>query len=268
MLPVFFALAVAVAWFKSPQGSPEFIDILKRAVISSLLLAAFPEISKAILFIAEGITERIDQLNGIDAVMKMAQAKVESYSLSATTVLLQFSDLLIATLSFLSYMLLYIARYLMIAMYYFFWTFFIVTAPLLLLFNLFTGTAQITVNLFKGMIEIASWKIVWAILGAMLTALSFGKAYQAEGSYLTLIVMNFIIAIAMLMTPLLVRSIVGSGLQSMSSAIGPMAVAAMSAAPAKSLNAVSIGRQALNNPREAFKQHIFKIRPPIHKRKK
>lgn len=267
MLPVFFALAIAVAWFKSPQGSPEFIDILKRAVISSLLLAAFPEISKAILFIAEGITERIDQLNGIDTVIKMAQAKAETYSLSASSVLLQFNDLLIATLSFLSYMLLYIARYLMIAMYYFFWTFFIVTAPLLLLFNLFTGTSQITVNLFKGMIEIASWKIVWAILGAMLTALSFGKAYQAEGSYLTLIVMNFIIAIAMLMTPLLVRSIVGSGLQSMSSAIGPMAVAAMSAAPAKSASAVSIGRQALNNPGEAFKQHIFKIKPQINKRK-
>lgn len=263
MLPVFFALAVVVAWFKAPQGSPEFIDILKRAVISSLLLAAFPEISKAILFIADGITERIDQMSGIDSVIKMAQAKSETYSLSLSSALLQFNDLLIATLSFLSYMLLYIARYLMIALYHFFWTFFIVTAPLLLLFNLFAGTEQITVNLFKGMIEVASWKIVWAILGAMLTALSFGDAYQAEGNYITLIVMNFVIAIAMLMTPMLVKSLVGPGLQSMSSAIGPVAVAAMAAAPAKSASAVSIGRQALNNPGQAFKEHILKIRPSI-----
>lgn len=263
MLPVFFALAVVVAWFKSPQGSPEFLDILKRAVISSLLLAAFPEISKAILFIAEGITERIDQMSGIDSVIKMAQAKSETYSMSLSSALLQFNDLLIATLSFLSYMLLYIARYLMIALYHFFWTFFIVSAPLLLLFNLFSGTEQITVNLFKGMIEVASWKIVWAILGAMLTALSFGNAYQTEGNYLTLIVMNFVIAIAMLMTPMLVRSLVGSGLQSMSSSIGPVAVAAMAAAPAKSAGAYSIGRQALNDPKGAFKEHILKIKPPF-----
>jgi len=261
MLPVFFALAVAVAWFKSPQGGPEFLDILKRAVISSLLLAAFPEISKAILFVAEGVTERIDQMSGIDMVIKMAQEKSETYSMSVTSALLQFNDLLIATLSFLSYLLLYIARYLMIAMYHFFWAFFIVSAPLLLLFNLFSGTAQITTNLFKGMIEVASWKIVWAILGAMLTALSFGNAYQTEGNYLTLIVMNFVIAIAMLMTPMIVRSLVGSGLQSMSSALGPMAVAAMTGSPAKAAQAIGIGRQALNNPGEAFKQHVLKIRP-------
>ena len=266
MLPVFFALAIVVAWFKSPQGSPEFVDILKRAVISSLLLAAFPEISKAILFIAEGITERIDHMSGIDSVIKMAQAKSETYSMSLSSALLQFNDLLIATLSFLSYMLLYIARYLMIALYHFFWAFYIVSAPLLLLFNLFSGTEQITVNLFKGMIEVASWKIVWGILGSMLTALSFGNAYQTEGNYLTLIVMNFVIAIAMLMTPMLVRSLVGSGLQSMSSSIGPVAVAAMAAAPAKSASAYTIGRQALNNPGGAFKEHILKIKPPIQPR--
>jgi hypothetical protein len=181
--------------------------------------------------------------------------------MSLTSALLQFNDLLIATLSFLSYLILYIARYLMIAMYHFFWAFFIVSAPLLLLFNLFSGTSQITVNLFKGMIEVASWKIVWAILGAMLTALSFGNAYQTEGNYLTLIVMNFVIAIAMLLTPMIVRSLLGPGLQSMSSVIGPVAVAAMGAAPAKAAKGASIGRQALNNPGEAFKEHVLKIRP-------
>ena len=108
-----------------------------------------------------------------------------------------------------------------------------ITSPLLLLFNLFEGTHQITKNLFKGMIEVACWKIVWAILGAMLMALSFGDAYQAEGSYITLIVMNFVIACAMLMTPMMVKSIVGSGVQSMSSSLGAATVAAFAAAPAK-----------------------------------
>lgn len=246
MLPVFFALAVAVAWFRSPQGGPEFLDVLKRAIISTLLLAAFPDISRSIIFIADGVTEKIDAVNGIDTVIRMAQEKSQGYSFSATSILLQFDDLIIATLSFLSYLILYIARYLMIAMYHFFWLFFMVSAPLLLLFNLFSGTSQITTNLFKGMAEVASWKIVWAILGAMLTALSFGNIYQLEGNYFTIMVMNFIIAVSMLMTPMMVRSIVGSGLQAMSSSIGAATVAAMAAAPARAVAVEKSTRSALN----------------------
>lgn len=259
MLPVFFALSVVMTWFKSPQGSPDFIDIIKRAVISTLLLVAFPDISKAIIFIADGIAERIDHLNSLDAIIRMAQEKSQNYSFSPTSILLQFNDLLIATLSFLSYLVLYVARYLTIAMYHFFWIFFMISAPLLLLFNMFASTAQITQNLFKGMIEVACWKIVWAILGAMLAALSFGDAYRAEGAYLTLIVMNFVIAIAMLMTPMMVRSLVGSGLQSMSSNIGATSVAAMAAGPARLVKArnaqavIDARREYVNKRVESFK---------------
>lgn len=245
-LPVFFALAVVVAWFRSPTGSPEFLDIIKRAVVATILLAAFPDISNAILYVTEGVADKIDKLNSLDNLIRMAQQKSEGYSMSVTSVILQFNDLIIATLSFLSYLILYIARYLTIAMYHFFWIFFMISAPLLLLFNLFEGTQQITKNLFKGMIEVACWKIVWAILGAMLAALSFGDAYQAEGSYLVLIVMNFVIAIAMLMTPSIVKSLVGGGMQSMSSAIGAASVAAMAAAPARAATMAATSRTAIN----------------------
>ena len=196
MLPVFFALSVAMAWFRAPGGGIDFVDTLKRAVIATLLLAAFPDISRAIIFIADGIAERIDQTNNIDVVIRMAQEKSQEYSHSSLSLLLQFNDLIIAGLSFGSYLILYCARYLMIAMYHFYWLFFMVSAPLLLLFNLFPSTSAISKNLFRGMIEVASWKIVWAILGAMLTALSFGEMYRSEGSYIELIVMNFVIAIA------------------------------------------------------------------------
>lgn len=256
LLPVFFALAVVIAWFKSPTGSPEFLDIIKRAVVATVLLVAFPDISKAILYVADGITEKIDHLNSLDTVIRMAQEKSEGYSMSVSSILLQFNDLIIATLSFLSYLVLYIARYLTIAMYHFFWTFFMIAAPLLLLFNLFEGTQQITKNLFKGMIEVACWKIVWAILGAMLAALSFGDAYQTEGNYLVLIVMNFVIATAMLMTPMMVKAIVGSGLQSMSSSLGAAAVAAMAAAPARAATMVRTSRSAINTAGNYVGSHV------------
>jgi hypothetical protein len=235
------------------------LDVLKRSVVATLLLVAFPDISRAILFIADGITERIDSLNSLDALIRMAQEKAQNYSLSPTSLLLQFNDLIIATLSFLSYLVLYIARYLTIAMYHFFWTFFMISAPLLILFHVFRSTSQITANLFKGMIEVACWKIVWAILGAMLSALSFGDAYRAEGNYLTLMVMNFVIAIAMLATPMMVRSLVGSGLQTMSSSIGPTAVAAMAAAPAHVMTAATKGGAALRSGQSFARNQIERV---------
>lgn len=247
LLPVFFAAAIAASWLKAPVGGFDFIETLRRAVIATILLAAFPEISRAIIFIADGIAEKIDHLNNIDTIIRMAQEKSQGYSISARSILLQFDDLIIAGLSFTSYLILYIARYLTLAMYHFFWLFYMITAPLLLLFNLFPGTSQITKNLFKGMIEVASWKIVWAILGAMLASLSFGEMYRAEGSYVELIVMNFVIAITMLATPMLVRSLVNGGLESMSSTIGPAAVAAMVAVPARAATAYAAGRTGVAN---------------------
>lgn len=266
-LPVFFALAVVVAWVKSPTGSPEFVDIIKRTVVATVLLVAFPDISKAILFVADGVAEKIDSMNSLDHVIRMAQEKSEGYSMSVSSIILQFNDLIIATLSFLSYIILYIARYITIAMYHFFWVFFSVSAPLLLLFNLFEGTQQITKNLFKGMIEVACWKIVWAILGAMLLALSFGDAYRAEGNYLTLIVMNFVIAVAMLMTPMMVKSIVGSGLQSMSSALGAAAVTAIAAAPAKAAAGIRTSRALMSDPKGFVSENMSKAFNPNHFKK-
>jgi len=260
ILPVFFALSVTVTWLKSPLGSPDFLDALKRAFISTLLLVALPDISSAIIFVADGITERIDNLNSLDTIIRMAELKSQSYSLSPSSILLQFNDLIIATLSFLSFLILYLARYITIAMYHFFWTFFMIVGPLLLLFHMFRSTSQITVNLFRGMCEVASWKIIWAILGAMLSALSFGDAYKAEGNYLTLIVMNFMIAIAMLATPMVVRSLVGSGFQSMSSTIGPAAVAAMVAAPAKAVMLSTTTRNSLNATQSLVRGGLGRLR--------
>ena len=58
--------------------------------------------------------------------------------------------------------------------------------------------------------------------------------------------MKFVIALAILMTPMMVKSIVGSGLQSMSSSIGAAAVAAMAAGPAKAASLANTSRSAIN----------------------
>jgi hypothetical protein len=216
MLPIFFMIAVVIEWFKVGTPDGNFIDIARRALICTLLLVAFQDISQAIIAISDGIADRIDNMSGLDNFLKMASEKTSTYSFSFQSLILAFDDLVIALLSYLSYFLLYIARYLTVAMYYFYWIFLSISAPLLLLFGLFRSTTQIPINLFRSMIEVASWKICWAILSAMLKALAFGEIYKMEGSYLTIIVLNFVIAVAMLSVPLIVRSLVGAGIHSTS----------------------------------------------------
>lgn len=266
MLPVFFCLSVVVTWVRSSGSGIDFIEVLKRAVISTLLLAAFPEISQAIIYVADGIADRIDHLNSLDMAIRMAEEKSQNYSGSVASLLLQFNDLVVAVLSFLSFLVLYIARYITIAMYHFFWLFYMVSAPLLLLFNLFPATGNITANLFRGMIEVACWKIVWAILGAMLVSLSFGDAYKAEGAYVTIIVMNFVIAIAMLATPLLVKSIASQGAQAMSSSLGQTAFAAMAAVPTKGLSIAAQGKVRMSNAGQYAKTKISNYQNEKRKR--
>jgi hypothetical protein len=262
-LPVAFALSLAMAWFRHPAGGPDFIESLKRVFIASLLLAAFPEITDAILAISNGLSTKISDMSGLDAILKMAGEKAKSYPMSPMSVVFGIDDLLMSTLSFLSYLILYVARYLMVAIYQFSWVFLLIIAPVVLLFHLFSP--KITLNLFRSLIEVASWNVVWAVLSAMLKALPFGNIYATDGSYLTLIVLNFVIAICMLATPLLVRAIVGNGVSAMAGSLGPAVVTAMAMLPAKAAASTAVGRQVLSDTAGYLKtqhQNLTTPKPP------
>ena len=219
MLPVAFALAIALDWFRNPQGSPDFLDTFKRAVISTLLVTAYPEISSLILSLSSGIADRISDLSGLDSMIQMAAEKTKGYSMSPFSIVLGFNDLLIAIISFLSYLILYFARFITVALFHFIWMMLYILSPLLILLHLFRGTSQITQNLFRNMIEVSCYKIIWAVLSVMITHLPLGNAYSVEGNYFTVIFLNFIIAFAMLFTPLIVKSLIGSGLTSASESL-------------------------------------------------
>lgn len=222
MLPVAILFSVIFGYLKS--GEPNYPDLFKRAFVAALLLACFPEVSNFILDVCDGIASKIDDMSGLEAFMKIAQEKSLGYAAAQKLLLLKFDGFFMAVLSFASFALLYIAKYLTVILYYFYWGLLSIAAPLMILCYIFPATSNITTNLYKSLIEVASWKIVWAILSAMLKSVSFGFIYENEQSYLPLVAMNFIIAIALLFTPKILRSLVGEGVQSTASSIGATAV--------------------------------------------
>ncbi len=232
MLPVAILFSVIFSFLRS--GEPNYPDILRRTFVATLLIISFPEVSNCILDVCDGIASKIDDMSGLEAFMKIAQEKSLGYSVAKKVLLLKFDGFFMAVLSFASFALLYIAKYITVLLYYFYWGLLSIAAPLMILCYIFPTTAKITANLYKGLIEVASWKIIWAILSAMLKSISFGFIYENEQSYLSLVAMNFIIAIALLFTPRILRSLIGEGVQSTAANIGATAVSGvlMAVAPA------------------------------------
>ncbi|MBN8542388.1 MAG: hypothetical protein J0L82_18500 [Deltaproteobacteria bacterium] len=254
MLPVAILFSVVFGFLKS--GDANYPDVIKRSFVAALLLASFPEVSNVILDICDGIAGKIDNMSGLDTFMRMAQEKSLSYATSTTSLLLKFDDLFMAVLSFGSFVLLYVARYVTIALYYFYWVLLSVCAPLMILCYIFPRTAGITANLYRALIEVACWKILWAVMSAMLTSLTFGSLYRTEGGYLTLIVMNFIIALALLCTPMLMRSLIGEGVQATAHKIGGTAAMAAVMFPAKTAVVHQMSREFLSTTR-GYAAHKF-----------
>lgn len=263
MLPLTILFSVVLGYLKS--GDANYPDIIKRSFVAALLLASFPEVSNVLLDICDGIAAKIDNMSGLETFMRMAQEKSQSYATAKNVLLLKFDDLFMAILSFGSFLLLLIARYITIALYYFYWVLLSVCAPLMILCYVFPKTANITANLYKGLIEVACWKILWAIMSAMLTSLSFGNIYQTQSSYLTLIVMNFVIAIALLFTPMLMRSLVGEGVHATAQTIGTTAVLAAAALPGKIATIQQVSREVLSNSRAFASQKIQTIQNKINR---
>lgn len=246
-LPAFFALALLFDWVRNPRGSPDFVDTLKRAFIATILVASFKEISDGIFTLATAISDRISDLSGLDQIIQMASDRCKTYHLSSTSILLGFNDFMISVFSFGSYLLLYLARYITVALYHFMWLLLSILSPPLMLFYLFRATESIPIHLFKTLCEVACWRIVWAVLSVMITSLSFGNAYAADGQYVTVLILNFVIAIAMLGTPLVVKALIGNGLSSLSETLAAGATAALVAGPGKLTAVASVGREVLSN---------------------
>lgn len=260
----FLLMPLAILWFivvgYLKSGDANFPEVIKRSFVAALLLVSFPEVSNIILDICDGIAHKIDDMTGLETVMRMAGEKLNSYAFAKNVLLLQFDDLFIAVLSFLSFIILYIARYITVALYYFYWVLLSVLSPLMILCYIFPSTAGITRNLYRGLIEVACWKILWAVMSAMLTALSFGNIYRTEGSYLTLIVLNFVIAIGLLSTPILMKSLIGDGIQATAAMLGSAATGAMTAGPVKLASIKVTTAQVLSDTRAyaAAKMNSFR----------
>jgi len=207
MLLPLFLVACLMAYSGDLGIAGSVISKVKRLVLVALLLVAFPTIAEFTQILGVEIAKSIDDMSGIDVVLEAAKERADSYSLDLQGLLNLGNDFVMGIFVLLSYLILVIARFALIAFQHFYWLLLIVLGPFLILGTLFETVSGVTKGLFKNMIQVACWPIIWAILSAFLRVIPFADAYSTEGGYVTIITLNLIIAVALLFSPFIVSQV-------------------------------------------------------------
>lgn len=207
MLLPLFLVSVAIGYSSDLGISGGVIIRLKRLIIVALLLVSFPTIAEFAQIIGVEIAKSIDNMTGIDQVLDAAAKKADLYSFDLQGLLNLGTDLIMGALVLISFLILVLARYLLLAFQHFYWLLLVVLGPFMILCTLFESASGITKGLFKNMFQVAAWPVIWSVLSAFLKAMPFASAYETAGSFVTIITLNLIIAIALLFSPFIVSQL-------------------------------------------------------------
>ncbi len=203
--------------------NPNVRDILRRVVISIIMLYSFNWCLNSIAAIGDAVT---DQVNGLAQLSEVLKKLGPNYSGHDSWFSLRETAIYIFSLA--AYIIAYLGFFVATALTHFVWTILYVCAPLMILMYVSRHTAYVTSSLYKGLIQVVVWKILWSVLGVLLLKLAVQPDVSGMEDYLMAIVMNLCIGISMLFIPLATKSLISDGMNSVAStlAMAPAVAAA------------------------------------------
>ena len=231
---IFFALAtvllllgVVCEYFKMPfSAGTDLTHLVGRVFVAAFLLYSYPEVTNAISDFTDALAKRIGDFNDFHLVLAKMSEKLGELSWSWTSL----KDSLILVFSFVTFFLLYISVYLANAGIVYAWTILYVFSPLLLALFILPATASATKALYRSLLEVSAWKVVWATLATLLWSSALGHMNDqgSQLNFLSVIAYNLLLAISLLLTPFVVNALAASGInQAASSWLGSAAGAAV-----------------------------------------
>ena len=238
LLP-FFVILLILEIFKT-NGQPNPVSLLKRLFISTLLLITFTEVMGMISMLGDGITERI---NGINNLPKVLGNLWDNFNKNEVN-FFKVKEALLFSIGILSYLIAYLGVFISHVIIHLCWSILYVCSPLMILMYLSEKTAFITSNLYKGLIKVVTWKIIWSLLGVILLELATRQNVSGWDDLFTTMLVNLCIGLSMLFVPFATKSLLSDGLSGLATS--------MSVAPAyavmKTLKGVS--KKGINRGKE------------------
>ena len=210
------AVLIALELFKADDSPPQGGRVLKRVVISVLLLMTFNTVINTISTIGDGIIDSIDQIPNLsEALTKLGPTEAQK-----SGKWFNLREHIIYVFSLIAYIFAFLGFYIAEALTHFVWAILYAVSPLMILAYIPKQTANITANLYKGLTQVVVWKVLWGILGALLLKMSSAPIGTGVDEWILTVVMNLCIGLAMLMIPMATKSIINDGLEGAASALG------------------------------------------------
>ena len=221
LIALLLVIGVVIDYFKIPIGGmPAFSQLVGRCFIAAILLHALPEIMDAITAVTNAITAHLGDLHDIKRVMSRLSEKLDELKWSWVSV----KDMVVMAISFLTFFLLYLSVFIAEGFILFAWVLLYVLSPVLIALFVLPQTSGATKALFRTLIEINCWKILWSILATLLWSTALSKINAEDISFLSVICFNIILAASILFTPQIVRGLAGSGISNLGSAMAGTAI--------------------------------------------
>lgn len=259
LVTVLLLLGVILDYFRIPLGFVPSPGILVgRVFIAGLLLHSYPEISGTMASLSESVAKHLGDLNQFQVVLHRLGDKVGSFTWSWTSV--KGSVLLL--ISFLGFFLLYFSIYIAQAFLMYAWTLLYVFSPVLIALFVLPQTAAATSALYRSLIEVSCWKIVWAVLATLLWSTGASDLDKST-DIVTGLCVNLMFAGSLVLTPFIVHALASSGITSMANSLGGVAVGGLATfTPAKVLGAAAkLGKRSYNSGLDAAEK-VTKDRLP------
>lgn len=222
LLVPYALFAVVLEFFKLPEKSPDAGGVLKRVVVSIILLFSFDQCMELIASIANSLSERIGGMETLGTLLARLGASFQS----GAPGWLDMREALVYWISILSYMVAYLGVVIAEVLTQFVWAILYVASPLMILMMVWEKTAFITLNLYRGLATVAVWKVLWALLALLLLKVAESSPDPTFQNFVETVVLNLLVGLSMVFVPLASSSLISSGLSSSGAA---MAVAPMAA---------------------------------------
>ncbi|MBF0299774.1 MAG: hypothetical protein HQK51_13700 [Oligoflexia bacterium] len=210
LLAPFTSFCILLEYFKFGENSPDVIKIIKRMMISVILFISFNECLHIISKLTEGLSQKIGGITSLQMVLD----EINQRNSQITVNWAKFKEYLIFTLNLISYMVAYLGIFVANALIHFVWSILFIISPLIILMYVNESTAYITTNLYRGILTVASWKVLWSLLAVMILKFITANNFTQDGedNFLTAIMVNFFIGFSMLFIPVTAKSILSDGL--------------------------------------------------------
>jgi hypothetical protein len=235
-----FLLGIFAQYFQWPLGgTPSFAPLVGRVFVAAFLLHAYPDISNLVANIADGMAAHLGDLNQFTLVQQRYGEVWEKMSWNWVSV----KDTIAMAITYVCFYLLYFSVFLSDAFFLYTWTLLYVFSPILIALFILPATASATAALFRSLIEVACWKIVWAVLATLLWSAGLSAMNQegADVPFLTVIGFDLILAGSVLLTPFVVHGLAGQGLTTVTRSVGTIAIGGLTLSPLSMANGARKG---------------------------